>query len=147
MKSKHTRREKTHKARAELSPVAWQLRRVAARCGRVEASAGQWLMELNRVAPDDAKASKDWPTTPNQLGRLFGELREGLALLGVEATFHRSNGARVWRVESVQHAARRRHFDATLIERKEDERARERAENALLRSIKANWRRQNRKTR
>lgn len=145
MKSPYTRREKTHKARAELSPVAWMLRRVAARCGRVEASAGQWLLWLNRKAGDEAKASKDFPTTPNQLGRLFGELREGLALLGVEVTFCRSNGARVWRVESAKHAARRRYFAATLIERREDERARQREEKALFRSIRANSRRQNRK--
>lgn len=141
MKSKHTRREKSQKARAELSRVAWLLRRVAARFGCVEASASAWLEWINNKASDQARASKDFPTTPNQLGRTFGELREGLALLGVEVSFRRSNGARLWRVEAAQHAARPRHFEATRSEREKAEREQRRVENALFRSIRSNMRR------
>lgn len=126
MKGQFTRREKAHKARAELSPVAWLLRR-AARLGTVEASAAAWLEWLNAKAPDDAKALEEWPSTPNQLGRLFGELREGLGFLGVEVSFRRSNGARLWRVESAEHAASRRHFEATQAEWEKANRAHERA--------------------
>lgn len=154
MKSQLARSERRQIAAAQLHPVAWLLRRAAARFGCIEASANDWLLALNRNARDDAKASKDWPSTPNQLGRLFGELRGGLELLGVEVAFRRSNGARLWRVESKQHAkqreeeaARRRHFEATRPQREEAERAHRRAENALFRSIQANWCRQSRKTR
>lgn len=154
MKSQHTRREKRQIVTTRAHPVAWLLRRAAARFGCIETSANEWLLALNRNARDDAKASKDWPTTPNQLGRLFGELRGGLELLGVEVTFRRSNGARLWRVESLENrqkreaeAANRRHFESTPRQWRDDERAQWRAEKDLLRSVEADWRRQNRKTR
>lgn len=107
-----TRRQRDAKARAELHPVAWQMRQLA-ELGAVEGTPRHWFQALNRRADERARSSGQWPTTPNQLGALFGELSEGLELLGVLLSFRRSNGVRLWRCESTRHAAYRRHFEAT----------------------------------
>lgn len=110
------RRQKRARNFAQAHAVAWMLRRAARWFGSAEASPTVWLEELNRNATEQARGSKEWPQNANQLGRIFGELREGLALLGVELSFRRaSGGGRLWRVESAQHAARR-HRDATRQE-------------------------------
>ena len=128
---------------AEVHPVAWLLRIAARRFASVEATPSQWLETLNRNATEQARASKDWPTTANQLGRTFGELREGLALLGVELSFRRtSKGGRLWRVETMQAGAARRHWQATRRERAAEYIAQQREQTAhataLLASIKEN---------
>lgn len=145
MKSQHTRREKHQIAAAQLHPVAWMIRRAARKAGSAEFGAAVWLQGLNRNATEAARGAKEWPKTPNQLGRLFGELSEGLALLGVEVTFRRSCGARLWRVESAEHAASRRHLEATRPQFEAEWRAHQREENALFRSIRADARRRQRK--
>ena len=110
------RRQKRARNFAQAHPVAWMLRRAARWFGGAEASATDWLQELNRNATAQARASKDWPKSANQLGRIFGELCEGLELLGVELSFRRTAHGRLWRVESAQHAAKRRHWEATQAE-------------------------------
>ncbi len=146
MKAQLTRRQKRQIAAAQLHPVAWQLRRWAARRGMIEASASEWLKWLVKRAPDEAKLSDSWPRTPNQLGRLLGEMREGLTLLDVEVSFRRSNGLRVWRVESVEHATARRHWEATKEEREESYRAQRREEKARFREFRDFARQYARKT-
>lgn len=146
MKSAHTRRQKRQIAAVEAHPVAWMLRQAARKAGSAEFGAADWLQGLNNNATEAARGSKEWPKTPNQLGRLFGELSEGLALLGVEVTFRRSRGARLWRVESAEHAARRRHLESTRPQFEAEWRAHQREENALFRSIRADARQRQRKT-
>ena len=90
---------------ARAHPIAWMLRRAAAQAGSVQGPATLWFYQLNSAAPAEAKARADWPQTPEQLARIFSELREGLAALGVILTRTRAKICgtihRVWRVESV----------------------------------------------
>lgn len=120
-----TRRQREQKAKAESHPVAWCLRQIAREHGSVEGSSTRWLQLLNDHAPDHLKQS-----TANQLGVLFGELTDGLTFLGVVLSFRRSNGVRLWRCETAEIAAARRHFDthrqeykaASIVHKREDQR-------------------------
>ena len=105
MTFREARRCKRAEQLARAHPIAWMLRRVATQAPSVHGPATLWLYQLNSVAPDDIKARADWPQTPEQLARIFSDLREGLAALGVTLTRTRAKICgtihRVWRVESV----------------------------------------------
>lgn len=98
------RRRKREMNKARASPIAWLLRRAAAEAGSVYAPASGWLFHLNNAAPDDATSADDWPRTPNALSKVFAELSEGLASLGVIVFASRAmicgTVHRVWIVES-----------------------------------------------
>ena len=98
------RRRKREIAIARAHPIAWMLRRAAAEAGSVYAPASGWLFHLTAAAPDDATSADDWPRTPNALSKVFGELSEGLAALGVIVFASRAmicgTVHRVWIVES-----------------------------------------------
>ncbi len=112
-----TRREREQIAQARAHPVAWLLRKAAYKFGSVESTPTHWLQSLNTNADDRARQSKEWPRTVNQLGRAARVLRPGLLLLDVEITFRRRGNARLFRIETTEAAARRRHYEATKPER------------------------------
>lgn len=130
-----TRRQR--KAQAEAHPIAWVLRQLVAQVGSVEGSSTQWLQLLNDRAADHLKQSRAWLTTASHLGVLFGELSEGLQLLGIILTFRCSNGVRLWRCETQEVAARRRHFAQTQAELEAMRKTREREERQLLHAARA----------
>lgn len=132
-----TRRQRERKAQAEAHPVAWVLRQLVPQSGILKGSSTRWLELLNDRAADHLKQSRAWPTTANQLGVLFGELSEGLQLLGVVLSFQRFNGVRLWRCETQETVVQRRHFEATKPEREVMRKAREREERQLIRAARA----------
>jgi hypothetical protein len=135
-----TRRQRQQKAEVEAHPVAWCLREIAREHGSVEESSTQFLQLLNDCTPDHLKQSRAWPTTANQTGVLFGELSEGLKLLGIVLNFRRSNGVRLWHCETAEIATQRRHFDTHCNEHRAAKIAREREDKTLLKQIRAHHR-------
>jgi hypothetical protein len=132
-----TRRQRQQQSQAEAHPVAWALRQIAREHGSVETTPSQWLQIINDQADDHARRLSAWPATPNQLGASFRELARGLELLGIFMSFRRSNGRRLWKLETVEHADARRHFHATRPQREELRIAREAQDKALLKAVKA----------
>ncbi len=102
---REARRHKRQINDARAHPIAWMLRRVAVQAPSVYGPATLWLSQINETATAADRARDDWPQTPEQLARLFGELSEGLAALGVIVSRTRAKICgtihRVWRVESV----------------------------------------------
>jgi hypothetical protein len=140
MKPRLTRRQREQKAKIEAQPVAWCLRQITREHGSVEGSSTRWLELLNDHAPDHLKRSSAWPTTPNQTGVIFGELSEGLKLLGIVLSFRRSNGVRLWHCETAEIAMQRRHFDIQRDEYKTAKIVREREDKTLLKQVRAQHR-------
>ena len=133
-----TRKQRQQKAEAELSAVAWVLRyQLVPQFGSLETSSTRWLELLNDHATDHLKQSCAWPTTANQLGQLFSALSEGLELLGVVLSFRRSNGVRLWRCETAEIAAKRRHCAANRVNLEEMRRTQRAADQQLLKQIQA----------
>lgn len=87
-------------------PVSQLLRRAAIQAGSVQAPAWVWLRCLNEVADERLLSSRQWPHSPEALGRTFSQLREGLALMGIVLTPRkfrfRGTSSRVWRVETEE---------------------------------------------
>lgn len=131
-----TRRERELIKKTRSDPVAWTLRIIAHKFGSAETTPKNWLATLNYHADERARQSKEWPRTVNQLGRAARVLRPGLLLLDVEITFRRRGNARLWRVETAEYAAHRRHYEATKPEREAARIARIHADKAIFKSIR-----------
>ncbi len=132
---KLTRRQREQRAQAQADPLAWAVRQVASELAMAETSASGWLEALAERATEQARSAPEWPKCPEQLGRRFGELSEGLALLGVILSHRRSGSlGRLWRAETVAHCEKRRHFEAMQKKQREAQALREREEQAQLRA-------------
>lgn len=136
MGGKLTRGARDLRARTQADPLAWLVREVVREMGTVEASSSVWLHELQRRA--DEQARQALPARPEQLGRRFSELSEGLELLGVILSSHRTGErGRFWRAETIAHREARRHLQGQEQERRKAQTAHAREVQAHLRAAKS----------
>jgi primase-polymerase (primpol)-like protein len=98
-----TRRE-AQAAGVEASPLPSVLRAVvAAKGGKWEASAEEWLAALNAERPL-ARYGKQWPTDPRDLGQKLTLLAPDLPAAGLVAARRRGHGKRLWMVRILPQA-------------------------------------------
>ena len=108
-----SRRERRLLAQVESYALAWHIREIARLCGRVELQPTALLQLLNDRVGEATCTISQWPKSPNQLGRQLNQLREALALKGVEVSFRRQGHlGRLWMIERADLAEKRRHQEA-----------------------------------
>jgi hypothetical protein len=95
-----TRGERRLLAEVENSPFAWEVREFVRERGRYEGPATWILTNLNERAAETSKTAKEWPKTPNQVGKLLKKLTPSLELKGMKVSYSRHGVyGRLWLLE------------------------------------------------